>query len=238
GSLQASFQGHTNDVTSAVFSPDGASILTASADNTARLWRLDGSLQASLQGHTDKVTSAVFSPDGASILTASADNTARLWRLDGSLQASLQGHTSIVTSAVFSPDGTHILTASWDGTARLWKPDGSLQASFQDHADNGRAVDLHHHEEGSLQASFQGQTDKVNRAVFSPDGTHILTASWDGTAHLWATYQEDWLLAAKCAVNRALTPDEIRDYQVPTPLAFDAAALAHRQCPPTYSWER
>ena len=58
-------------------------MLTASVDNTARLWEAEsGKLLATFQGHTDTVSSAVFSPDGRRVLTASEDNTARLWEAD------------------------------------------------------------------------------------------------------------------------------------------------------------
>ena len=57
----------------AAFSPDGARILTASADKTAKLWdAASGKLIASF-AHQDSVNDAAFSPDGARILTASAD---------------------------------------------------------------------------------------------------------------------------------------------------------------------
>jgi hypothetical protein len=70
---------HQGEVTYAAFSPDGARILTASADNTAKLWDAgSGKLIASF-GHQGTVRSAVFSPDGAWILTASWDKTAKLW---------------------------------------------------------------------------------------------------------------------------------------------------------------
>ena len=63
----------------AAFSPDGARILTASADNTAKLWdAASGKLIASFD-HQDTVRWAAFSPDGARILTASWDKTAKLW---------------------------------------------------------------------------------------------------------------------------------------------------------------
>jgi WD domain, G-beta repeat len=79
GKWLATLQGHTSSINSAVFSPDGGRILTASVDGTARLWRRDGMWLATLQGHTSAVTSAVFAPDGSLILTTSHDNTARLW---------------------------------------------------------------------------------------------------------------------------------------------------------------
>jgi serine/threonine protein kinase len=58
----ATFQ-HEGEVTSAVFSPDGARILTASADKVARLWNGgSGKLLATFR-HESGVNSAVFSPD-------------------------------------------------------------------------------------------------------------------------------------------------------------------------------
>ncbi|MEH1839323.1 MAG: ribosome assembly protein 4, partial [Nostoc sp.] len=110
-------------VTSASFSPDGKRILTASLDNTARVWDISGKLIAELKGHTQAVTSASFSPDGKRILTASLDNTARVWDISGKQIAELKGHTGPVYSASFSPDGKRILTASWDNTAQVWRAD-------------------------------------------------------------------------------------------------------------------
>ena len=83
-------------VNNAAFSPDGAQILTASADNTAKLWdAASGKLIASF-AHQDAVYNAMFSPDGARILTASADKTAKLWdAASGKLIASF-AHQSAV----------------------------------------------------------------------------------------------------------------------------------------------
>jgi WD domain, G-beta repeat len=69
---QTAFQGHTDEVYSAVFSPDGRRVLTASKDRTAQLWEAEsGKLVATFQGHSGWVISAVFSPDGRRVLTAS-----------------------------------------------------------------------------------------------------------------------------------------------------------------------
>ena len=75
--------GHSASVNSAAFSPDGRSIVTASSDEMARVWRegADGRWTGiPLQGHSDPVIAAAFSPDGRSIVTASWDDTARVWR--------------------------------------------------------------------------------------------------------------------------------------------------------------
>jgi WD40 repeat protein len=216
-------RGHTNMVTSAVFSPDGTRILTASWDSTARLWdAATGAETAVLRGHEGTVTSAVFSPDGARILTASRDKTARLWdTATGAETAVLRGHEGTVTSAVFSPDGTRILTASWDNTARLWdaatgaetavlrgheslvtsavfSPDGTriLTASVDNTALLWDAAT------GAETAVLRGHEDSVRSAVFSPDGTRILTASNDTTARLW-----DAATGAETAVLRGQESD-------------------------------
>src|SRR5262249_13316349 len=79
---------HEGRVWQAVFSPDGTRVLTASEDNTARLWdTVSGQLLATLSGHTGPVRQAVFSPDGTRVLTASADTTARHWRIFPTTQA-------------------------------------------------------------------------------------------------------------------------------------------------------
>src|SRR5262249_55160637 len=73
-------QGHNAILLMAAFSPDGRRIVTASDDQTARIWDVaSGKEIAILRGHEDSVNSAAFSPDGRRIVTASNDQTARIW---------------------------------------------------------------------------------------------------------------------------------------------------------------
>ena len=73
-------EGHTAPVVGVAFSPDGRRIVTASLDNTARIWDAGtGQMLGLLRGHTGSVNSAAFSPDGLRIVSASNDNTLRLW---------------------------------------------------------------------------------------------------------------------------------------------------------------
>ncbi|MGK7870557.1 nSTAND1 domain-containing NTPase [Falsiroseomonas sp. E2-1-a20] len=152
---------------SAVFSPDGQRLVTASADGTARLWDLRGERpQATvLEGHREQVLHAAFSPDGQRLVTASEDRTARLWDLRGERPqvTVLEGHRGPVVHAAFSPDGQRLVTASWDNTARLWDLRG----------ERPRATVL------------EGHQGSVRHAAFSPDGQRLVTASFDRTARLW-----------------------------------------------------
>ncbi|MEO8621236.1 MAG: hypothetical protein ABI625_09230, partial [bacterium] len=72
--------GHTGTVTHVSFSPDGKQVLTASSDNTARVWTLDPPRTSLiLRGHRFAIKSAAFSANGSKVLTVGNDSTARVW---------------------------------------------------------------------------------------------------------------------------------------------------------------
>jgi len=89
-------EGHTRSVRSVVFSPDGRRIVSASGDETIRIWNSETGemMLGPLKGHTDTVVSAVFSPDGRLIVSASFDKTIRIWdsRSGDTVLGPLEGH--------------------------------------------------------------------------------------------------------------------------------------------------
>ncbi len=113
---------HEGSVTSAAFSPDSTKIVTASADQTARVW--DATTKEELARfsftYRDAVMSVAFSPDSTKIVTASDDHTASIWDVATHKELARFAHDLPVVSATFSPDSTKIVTASGDRTARVW----------------------------------------------------------------------------------------------------------------------
>jgi WD40 repeat protein len=72
--------GHTQEILRATYNPDGALILTLSADSTARLWDGEmGSQVTVLAGHTGAVRAAVFLPNGEQIRTFAEDRQIKTW---------------------------------------------------------------------------------------------------------------------------------------------------------------
>jgi WD40 repeat protein/serine/threonine protein kinase len=198
--------GHSNRVRSAVFSPDGSRIVTASWDKTARIWDTALGVELGrLVGHTDRVWFAAFSYDGRRIVTASHDKTARIWdAATGEQLRLLSGHTDRVTSAAFSPDGRHVVTSSYDRTVRIWDADTGQQIrSMVGHTDlamsaayspDGRRIVTASHDKtariwdaatGRELLQLNGHTDWVSSAAYSPDGMLVVTASHDKTAGIW-----------------------------------------------------
>ena len=63
----------------AQFSPDGKRIVTASADNTARVWDTQIVRAVPVSFGSPASIGAQFSSDGKRVVTASDDGTARVW---------------------------------------------------------------------------------------------------------------------------------------------------------------
>jgi len=96
-------------------------VVTASDDNTARIWDAGtGKLIATLAGHSGVVLNADFSRDGRLVLTNAKDGTARVWATRPMRAVVLRAKGHSVESTAFSPDSRRVVTASWDETARIW----------------------------------------------------------------------------------------------------------------------
>ncbi|PSB27424.1 AAA-like domain-containing protein [Stenomitos frigidus] len=194
-------QGHTARVMAVSVSREGL-IASASADNTIKLWRLDGSLVNTLKGHKDTVLSVSFSPDGKTIASTGLDQTIKLWRLDGTVLQSWQGSDRRIQSIRFSPNGKTLASAGDDRLVKLWNREGKLLATLSGHQNAVLALSFSPdgqtlasagddtsirlwNRDGQLLNILNGHTDSVWTLSFSPNGQLLVSGSADKTVRLW-----------------------------------------------------
>lgn len=174
----AVLSGHIEAVYTADFSPDGTQLVTASADNTAKIWDARTMREVRvLEGHGGGVLSAIFSLDGNRVVTASRDNAARIWDLQTGNVLVLRSEEKpkpweTLYWANFSRDGTRMVTASADTTARIWD------------ARSGKELSVLRHKPG-LAPSEPNDKSAVVCAAFNRDGSELITGTNDGKVHVW-----------------------------------------------------
>jgi WD40 repeat protein len=179
GDLERTIEGHDGTVTSAAWSPDSTLILTGSADKTARVWNMIGIQVLSLDKHTGAVTGVAWSPDENTLATVGEDRLVLLWNasngellhptskaLDASLRGAFSSPSDGALRVTFSADSQRLAIASGGSAAFIW----NITADTVLRLDAGNTLSA-------------GQN--VSAAVFSPDGSHVLTAHWDGIPRLW-----------------------------------------------------
>ncbi|KXS21676.1 WD40 repeat-like protein [Gonapodya prolifera JEL478] len=162
--LERSFRGHKDVVTSVSFRPSMTQLASGSMDNSVMVWNFKPQLRAfRFVGHKAPVTCVHFSPSGNLLASSSRDSTARLWtpNVKGDVTA-FKAHSSAVRSVRFSHDGEAILTSSDDKTVKLWS---TSRTKFQ--------------------FTLAGHLNWVRSAQFSPDSRLVLSGSDDKTVRLW-----------------------------------------------------
>lgn len=158
GHSQASF---------AQFSPDASRIVSASYDETVRLWDLNSGQSHIVPTLGGLKYTAALDATGQRIAIGGATPLV-IQAVDGTARLRLRGHGGYVNQLVFSPDSQHLLTGSDDGTARVW---------------NARSA--------KLQRTLLGHEGPVRGVSYSDDGTRIATAGSDGTIRIWDTSGDD-----------------------------------------------
>lgn len=115
---------HNKPVAAAKFEPQGKWFVTASRDNTARIWdtATGQPLTPPLQ-HDREVISVDISDDGRRVLTAGFDGTARQWQVvDGKPIGKPIKLSNMLNAAVYA-DGGRIATRGFNKELQFWDMD-------------------------------------------------------------------------------------------------------------------
>jgi WD40 repeat protein len=201
---------HGKPVAFAAFSPDGQHVVTAGADNAARVWRAsDGGAAAGPFQQAMPVLFAGFSRDGKRLVTCGGEvgkgrGEIHVWDLSGdksarplSLSLSMAIHQAYLT-----PDGKHVVGVGGRRLARLWElstgkevatvtgvhvdaegivsPDGSRALKL-----DGPSARVYNAATGLPVSPLLAHAEPVIQAGVSADGRRLTTRAKSGAGRAW-----------------------------------------------------
>ena len=171
-------EGHEYLASTAIVFPDGMKLLTAAADNTARVWDLTTGTQLYWLDRTGRESVAAISHNGKLIATGGDDKTAKIWNADaagaGKKKNGEEAAVEIkplratkpleaeVTAIAFSPDDQFFVTGDARGGCAVWNT-----------------------KTGQLVRSSNNHNRKITAIALTSDGKRALTASSDNTVVQW-----------------------------------------------------
>ncbi|CAE6514302.1 unnamed protein product [Rhizoctonia solani] len=157
-------KGHTGNVSSLAFLPDGKHLVSGSFDCTICVWDISSGQLAfgPFTTHMGGVSDVRFSPDARSFISVGVDDTIHMWDTASWQSRTWLRNTGLTRSAKFSPDGLSLISGSVDGNVRIWEVQ-----EFSDEQMAGHQLDGHSH--------------WVTSVAFSRCGTYIVSGSSDMT---------------------------------------------------------
>ncbi|GAA4229666.1 hypothetical protein GCM10022254_22620 [Actinomadura meridiana] len=172
GSDATVLSGHTDEVNSVVFSPDGRTLATGSLDGNVRLWDVAAERSvAVLDDYPDAVEAVAYSPDGKLLAAGGAGGTVQFWDTGSRRGAgALKRDAHQIRALAFSQRGG-LLASGGDVGA----PAHGLGAS----------AELWNLAKRRVVGEVGNPTWPAESVAFSPDGTILATAGGRVPLVLW-----------------------------------------------------
>ncbi|XP_026754638.1 U5 small nuclear ribonucleoprotein 40 kDa protein [Galleria mellonella] len=167
-------KGHSNFVNSVSGARRGPELLvSASDDNTIKLWDARKRNPIASFDSTYPVTSVLFNDTAEKIISGGIDNVIKVWDIrNNQIAYKIKGHTDTVTGLSLSSDGSYLLSNSMDNTLRIW--------DVRPFAPSDRCV--------KLMSGHQHNFEKnLLRCAWSPDGSKVSAGSADRFLYVWDT---------------------------------------------------
>lgn len=175
-------KGHLSAIVMGTITPDGNRAITASTDQTARVWDLASkTMIREYTGHTGPLYSLALSGNGRVLATGAQDNTLRIWDVpQSSPLLSIAAHSAPASGVATSSDGRVLVTIGTDNKVRVWDT-----LALDKAAASGTAVDPN-----AIVKVLSGHEAPVTAVAVRPDGTMIATGDSTGKILFWNPFLE------------------------------------------------
>ncbi|KAG8653438.1 WD repeat-containing protein 44 isoform X2 [Manihot esculenta] len=213
------FYGHCGEILDLSWSKN-KHLLSSSTDKTVRLWKLGCNQCVEVFSHNNYVTCIQFNPtDDDSFISGSIDGKVRIWAIPGCQVIDWTDVTEIVTAVCYQPDGKGIVVGSMTGNCRFYDAsDNRLQLCTKvclqgkKKSPFKRITGFQFSPSDPTRLMVTSADSKVRilsgvdvickyrgihnagsqiSASFTPDGTHIISASEDSNVYVWNYSSQD-----------------------------------------------
>jgi eukaryotic-like serine/threonine-protein kinase len=159
----AVLEGHTDVVQALAFSPDGRTLVSASYDQTLRLWDMRNGQLLQSERCADHLVALAFLPNERKLAAAQESGVITIHDATSlAVIKSIRGESDAVRNLAVAPDGRSVATCDLAGKIRLW---GTIS--------------------GQEMLTLPGHKAQVNGIAFAPDGSSLTSCSHDGEVRIW-----------------------------------------------------
>jgi WD40 repeat protein len=171
-----SFPALKEAVTTFYASPDGNTLLFATADKNITLGLTSNNTTAgTFTGAKGVIDVVALSPDAATVLAGCADGSVTLWDRQGKVKGELTAHANGVTAAVFHSSQPLLYTAGGDGLVKSWN----------------LPVDPKQPKEKAVKQELKAHTGKVTGLLIHPGTGQVITSGADKLIRFWDVAKPD-----------------------------------------------